>query len=361
MRRNLSSDWSSVGRYATHLFDEEFQSIIKSHDVSQPLFLYLAHLAVHAGNYETPLQATVSTIDRFKHILPLEKRLYAGMLWELDQSVGRLMKSLKDKGILDNTIIVFLSDNGAATQGLHKNTGSNWPLKGEKATPWEGALRTVSFVWSRSLKQRRKVLNNMMHISDWLPTLYTAAGGEIENLGAIDGLNQWDYLNGSPCQPRREILHNIDSIFGYSAIRIGKYKYVNGSSLLGFLDTWSGEPDGTRTFYNTSLVLDSQVNTLIGDLTEDDILTSRKKATVKCPDTSTVVCRPLREPCLFDLEADPCERRNLYQKRRQFSKEFEKRIAEFRGVASPPLNKPEEPEADPARFNGTWTNWRDYP
>jgi arylsulfatase A-like enzyme len=52
------------------------------------------------------------------------------MLWELDQSVGRITKALKQKNMLDNTIILLLSDNGAATRGLHKNTGSNWPLKG---------------------------------------------------------------------------------------------------------------------------------------------------------------------------------------------------------------------------------------
>lgn len=52
------------------------------------------------------------------------------MLWELDQSVGRLVKALREKEMLDQTVIIFVSDNGAATRGLHKNTGSNFPLRG---------------------------------------------------------------------------------------------------------------------------------------------------------------------------------------------------------------------------------------
>jgi len=46
----------------------------------------------------------------------------------------------------------------------------------EKATPWEGGIRTVAFVWSKLLPQRKQLPNQLMHISDWLPTLYQAAG-----------------------------------------------------------------------------------------------------------------------------------------------------------------------------------------
>ena len=52
------------------------------------------------------------------------------MVMKLDESVGRVMEALQQKGILSNTIVVFVSDNGAATEGIHPNSGSNWPLKG---------------------------------------------------------------------------------------------------------------------------------------------------------------------------------------------------------------------------------------
>jgi Arylsulfatase A and related enzymes len=52
------------------------------------------------------------------------------MVWKLDESVGKVMLALKENGMLDHTIVVFLSDNGAPTTGIHPNHGSNWPLRG---------------------------------------------------------------------------------------------------------------------------------------------------------------------------------------------------------------------------------------
>jgi arylsulfatase A-like enzyme len=54
------------------------------------------------------------------------------MVWKLDESVGRVMRALDEKRILDRTIVVFASDNGASTIGIHRNHGSNWPLRGVK-------------------------------------------------------------------------------------------------------------------------------------------------------------------------------------------------------------------------------------
>jgi arylsulfatase A-like enzyme len=56
--------------------------------------------------------------------------LLAAMVWKLDESVGRVMKALSDRGVLDSAIVVFTSDNGAPTTGIHRNHGSNWPLRG---------------------------------------------------------------------------------------------------------------------------------------------------------------------------------------------------------------------------------------
>jgi arylsulfatase A-like enzyme len=52
------------------------------------------------------------------------------MVWKLDESVGRVVQALSDQGVLDRAIVVFTSDNGAPTIGIHRNHGSNWPLKG---------------------------------------------------------------------------------------------------------------------------------------------------------------------------------------------------------------------------------------
>ncbi|KAL1116090.1 hypothetical protein AAG570_005585 [Ranatra chinensis] len=365
MRRNMTVDWSSIGHYTTRLITKEIARVVRSHNASNPLFLYVAHLAVHAANYEVPLQAPQSSIDKFKHLEPVERRIYAAMLWELDQSLGKLVQEFKDKGILDDTIIVFLSDNGAATKGLHKNHGSNWPLKGEKITPWEGGLRTVSFVWSPILKRKKQVLNNLMHITDWLPTLFTAAGGNRNKLGDIDGVDQWDFLNGNSVSPRNEILHNIDDAYGYSALRSGEYKYVNGSAIFGHLDNWVGRLRNNSYPYDVSSIVGSVVNRITGDL--EDILEIeglRMNATVVCSKTGQrwgkVACRPMKRPCLFNIAEDPCERVDLWGRYPEKVAEFEEKLKTYRRSVTPPGNKRVESKANPCLHNNTWTDWADY-
>lgn len=78
MRRNMSVDWDSKGRYSTDLFTEEAVQLIKRHPRHQPLFLYLAHLAPHAGNEGEDFQAPDEYIARFRHIQDPRRRVYAG-------------------------------------------------------------------------------------------------------------------------------------------------------------------------------------------------------------------------------------------------------------------------------------------
>ena len=130
MRRNMSVDWSAHGHYTTRLFSDESSAVIERHDPSTPMFLYLAHLAVHSANPYAPLQAPAETVALFANIQDPHRRQYAAMVHELDRSVGRLVKALSDKNMLQNTIIVFSTDNGGPAAGFNSNAASNWPLKG---------------------------------------------------------------------------------------------------------------------------------------------------------------------------------------------------------------------------------------
>lgn len=70
-----------------------------------------------------------------------------------------------------------------------------------------------------------------MHVSDWLPTLYTAAGGDVRDLGDnLDGINMWDALVNDLPSERKQILHNIDDIYGNAALTIEGWKLVTGES-----------------------------------------------------------------------------------------------------------------------------------
>lgn len=94
------------------------------------MFLYLAHLAPHTGNSDKPYQAPDEEVARFTHIKDPERRVYAAMVSRLDQSVGKVVTALRNSDKLENSIILFLSDNGAVTYGDHSNHGSNFPLRG---------------------------------------------------------------------------------------------------------------------------------------------------------------------------------------------------------------------------------------
>lgn len=78
MRFNDSVAWNTSGQYSTDLFTKRAVDIISGHNQAQPLFLYLAHLAPHAGNYDDPLQAPQHSVDKFRHISRGERRIYAG-------------------------------------------------------------------------------------------------------------------------------------------------------------------------------------------------------------------------------------------------------------------------------------------
>ncbi|KAH9379957.1 hypothetical protein HPB48_001416 [Haemaphysalis longicornis] len=98
------------------------------------------------------------------------------MMDTLDQSVASVVQTLYQERMLQNSIIVFMSDNGGLPFGPHSNRGFNWPLRGAKGSVWEGACRVPAFIWSPLLKMRGRVSQQMMHIVDWVPTLYAAAG-----------------------------------------------------------------------------------------------------------------------------------------------------------------------------------------
>jgi arylsulfatase B len=135
--------------------------------------------------------------------------------------------------MLKNSIIVFSTDNGGPAAGFNLNAASNFPLRGVKNTLWEGGIRGAGFIWSPLLKQRQRVSNQLIHITDWLPTLVHVAGGDVNELQNLDGINLWNELSENLGSKRIEVLHNIDDIWGSSALMVNKWKVVVGTNYQG--------------------------------------------------------------------------------------------------------------------------------
>ncbi|XP_035224042.1 arylsulfatase J-like [Stegodyphus dumicola] len=231
--------WDYTGQYATNVYTKKAEDIIRSHNSSKPLFLYLAHQAVHAGNSYAPLQAPPEYVEIFTHIKDADRRNFAGMVSSLDNSVGELFSELDKANMLKDTVLIFTTDNGAAVEGIDQSSGSNWPLRGSKYNMWEGGIRGTAFVWSPLLEKTDGIVStHMMHMSDWLPTLYSLAGGDVKNLGDIDGFDMWPTICCNTTSAREVILHNIDPEWKVEAIRKGKYKLLKGSVFNGNFDGW---------------------------------------------------------------------------------------------------------------------------
>ncbi|KAI8493732.1 hypothetical protein Bbelb_286530 [Branchiostoma belcheri] len=233
LRNGTEPVWTENGTYSTELFATEAERIIASHDTDKPLFLYLPHQAVHSGNPDDPLQAPQKYIDKFPHIQHPGRRTFAAMVSALDDAVGNVTKALSARGMLENSVIIFTTDNGGPAAGFDMNYASNWPLRGVKNTLWEGGVHGTGFVHSPLIKQPKRTTHELLHVCDLLPTIYALAGGDSTQLKNLDGLNVWETISRGEESPRVEVLHNIDPKRKTAALRYRDHKIILGEAYKG--------------------------------------------------------------------------------------------------------------------------------
>lgn len=366
MRRDKSLDWNTLGNYSTWLFTDEAVNIINNHNTSTPLFLYLAELAVHAGNTYDPIQAPDSYVEKFSYITDSSRRKFAGVLTALDESVGNVTIALARRGMLQNSIVIFSTDNGGAAGGYNGNCASNWPLKGTKDTLWEGGVRGSAMIWSPLLQNTSRVSDQMMTIIDWLPTLYSAVGGNVSSLGDIDGMDMWDILNSGGTSSRSEILHNIDDVRNVSALRVCDYKIVLGRTYDGEYDQWFGPPAQIQRSKSKHQHRKSELISYLDkfhQLKESEYHSLIKQATVECgpvPANASLSCN-YTNPCLYNIREDPCEYYNIADDNSDIVNDMLNRLQWYRSTSVPPANQPDDPAANPKYHGYAWVPWQSEP
>ncbi|XP_078047893.1 arylsulfatase B [Augochlora pura] len=368
MRRDMNPAWDLHGQYSTDAFTAEAEKLIHAHDPRYPMFLYLAHAAVHSGNPYNPLPAPDEDVAKFYDIADYERRRFAGMLTKLDESVGRVVEALSAKGMLRDSIIIFSTDNGGAPAGFNLNAGSNWPLRGAKNTLWEGGVRGVGLIWSsRWLHNHGVVSSSPFHVTDWLPTLLSAAGGNTSVLRGIDGYDMWESLRDNTKGPRTKVLHNIDDIYGNAAMTVGKWKLVKGTTYGGQWDGWYG-PSGRDIVYDVGGVMGSVAARALATtgggyhLRADTIREVQSKVKIDCFMFNGTAhrCNPLEGPCLFDIEADPCETVNIASKNPAIVDAIQAELTTINATAIKPGNLPWDNKANPDMWEHVWLNFGDY-
>ncbi|XP_053600201.1 arylsulfatase J [Plodia interpunctella] len=352
------------GKYVTDIFTDEAVQIISMHNKTDPLFLMVAHSAVHSGNPYEPIRAPDSVIDKFTYIQNRQRQKFAGVLTKLDQSVGRVLAALQTHSMLHNTVLVFSSDNGGPAAGFNDNAASNFPLRGVKNTLWEGGVRAAGLIFSPLLQKRSHVATQLMDISDWLPTLYSAAGGNVTQLGSIDGVDQWEALSKDLDSVRTEVLHNIDDIWGLAALTVWPWKLIQGTNYNGTWDGWFG-PNGRQGSYNISKVFDSPAGRTLKGLgympSAGTVGQMRKAATVKCDYSAPKVkCQPLQAPCLFNVQQDPCEMNNLAASLPSILQRLASSLSQYNATAAPAHPPKLDPRGNPKFWGRLYFNFGDF-
>ena len=225
-------DWQRNGKtlreegYSTRLIADEAVRLIRARDPARPMLLYAAFNAPHLPN-EAPPEA----IARYSRVENPHRRVHAAMVAELDAAIGRLVDALEAEGMLDSTLIWFMSDNGglnpdAMSPGLRKlaerlqhwfgqplpftalefirvnaleGGADNGPYRKGKQSVYEGGVRVPSLIhWRGHLVPRRS--SRMVTAQDVLPTLLGVVGLE-DRAADCDGVDQWPSIREDAATP----------------------------------------------------------------------------------------------------------------------------------------------------------------
>jgi arylsulfatase A-like enzyme len=284
-------DWYRNGEplkeegYTTHLIAREACKVITTGDQSKPLFLYVPFNGVHS-----PFQAPDSYLKPYAHLKGNRQKL-AGMLAAVDEAIGQIEAALKQAGRLENTLIVFSSDNGGPPPG------DNTPLRDFKGTIYEGGTRAAAFAtWPGRIPAGQRI-RQPMHMVDWYPTLIKQAGGSLEQKLPVDGLDVWPMLTKGAPSPHDAILSVSTQGPTRAAVRMGDWKLI----VSGNADADSGEEDGAKK--------------------------AKKKGKAAAGKYASVA--------LYDLAADPAEAKNLAEAQPERVKAMRTRLAELLKDAVP--------------------------
>ncbi len=205
------------GESLTLRLGQETAAFIEAHK-DKPFLAYLSFYTVHA-----PIQTTQELWKKYrdkaekmgltnaKERFLFDRRLnvrqvqdcpiYAGMIEQLDQSIGTVLTKLDEHGLGDNTIICFTSDNGGVSSGDAYAT-SNLPLRGGKGRQWEGGIREPFYIKAPGVTKKGSTNSTPVNGIDWYPTLLELCGIQIPEKQKVDGVSLVQLLQGGSFKDR---------------------------------------------------------------------------------------------------------------------------------------------------------------
>jgi arylsulfatase B len=215
------------GRYLTDVLTEHAVAFVQRHR-REPFFLIVAYNAPHF-----PMQAPQELVDGYlEQGETLGAALTYAMIEALDAGVGRIDEALHELGLAENTIVAFTSDNGPYLGEVHGISLDrfNFGLRGAKHYVFEGGIRVPAIVRWPDRLQGARMVSELVHFTDWLPTLGRAAEVDVPERSHLDGVDATAALEGAApdADPVRFWQNNryAPRIEGNAAMRDGNWKLV---------------------------------------------------------------------------------------------------------------------------------------
>jgi arylsulfatase A-like enzyme len=254
MYRNLQPTTEDRGVYCTDLFRREALRFLDAHAGVEPFFLYVPFNAPHNSSSLNPtIRSSVQAPERFKAMYPAvaqetreveqykyggsaevttaeaRQRDYRAAVTCMDEAIGQMLDLLEQRQVLDNTIVIFFSDNGGS------GGADNAPLRGRKGQTWEGGIRVPCLVrWLDGGVPQGAVNDAFLSSLELVPSLAVATESPLPPGVKLDGYNWWPVLCDQQPSPRKEMFWKRR---GTWAARVGRWKWVHmGDGVGGLFD-----------------------------------------------------------------------------------------------------------------------------
>lgn len=252
MVHNLIETERDKGTYCTHLFEREALRFLEEHAGEEPFFLYVPFNAPHNSSaLETEIRSSVQAPRKFKEMYPpvdqetretkrhryaspatvvtaeARQRDYRAAVTCMDAAIGSMLDVLEEKDLVDNTIVIFFSDNGGS------GGADNSPLRGHKAQMWEGGIRVPCIVrWPGGGVPTDDVNDEFLTSLELFPSLAAAANIRLSTDVVLDGFDWWSTIRGEQSSPRNEMFWKRRNLIG---ARVGNWKWVDMGGKAGGL------------------------------------------------------------------------------------------------------------------------------
>ena len=231
-------DWESCHDegYATDLITAEAVKCVNEYSAEDaPFFLYVAYNAPHAP-YMAPDDAVAEYIDPelLKTMTSSERNgyIYRAMVSRMDRGIGEIVSALEENRILDNTIIMFMSDNGGVNNIPVGSTCA--PLKGHKFQEWDGGVRVPAVIrWGNHFRNGAR-LEELTSFVDIMPTIAEVIGDKNKTDRPYDGVSVLNLLTGKKTEMKRDIYLGCGAVVN----REGKYISEGKNGAMKIKNDW---------------------------------------------------------------------------------------------------------------------------